>query len=88
MKVHLSQIQWYVAYQIRSSAKKLISTQKVLAAQTRLAQELHRRPDLYEIYLVELLSVFVDKGVAIQMKAASGNHIPVGRFPVRFSHSH
>ncbi len=33
---------------------------------TRLAQDLHRRPELYETYLVELLTLFADKGVAIQ----------------------
>ncbi|KAL0581133.1 Phosphatidylinositol 4-kinase stt4 [Marasmius crinis-equi] len=42
------------------------SNNMVLAAQTRLAQELHRRPELYELYLVELLTLFADKGVAIQ----------------------
>ncbi|KAG6820652.1 hypothetical protein H0H93_013851 [Arthromyces matolae] len=39
---------------------------RVLAAQTRLAQELYKRPELYDIYLVELLTLFADKGVAIQ----------------------
>lgn len=42
------------------------SNNMVLAAQTRLAQELHRRPELYETYLIELLTLFADKGVAIQ----------------------
>ncbi|KAJ8087995.1 phosphatidylinositol-4- kinase [Marasmius tenuissimus] len=42
------------------------SNNMVLAAQTRLAQELNRRPELYELYLVELLTLFADKGVAIQ----------------------
>ncbi|KAH9952080.1 atypical/PIKK/PI4K protein kinase [Amylocystis lapponica] len=46
----------------------------VLAAQTRLAQELHRRPELYETYLVELLTLFSDKGVAIQNVAISNPH--------------
>lgn len=41
-------------------------TSQVLAAQTRLAQDLNRRPELYETYLVELLTLFLDKGVAIQ----------------------
>lgn len=40
--------------------------QQVLAAQTRLAQELNRRPELYETYLIELLTLYLDKGVAIQ----------------------
>jgi phosphatidylinositol 4-kinase len=31
-----------------------------------LAQELCSRPEFYEIYLVELLSLFTDKGVVIQ----------------------
>ncbi|PPQ71810.1 hypothetical protein CVT24_006200, partial [Panaeolus cyanescens] len=42
------------------------SNNMVLAAQTRLAQELDRRPDFYEPYLIELLTLFADKGVAIQ----------------------
>ncbi|KNZ80366.1 Phosphatidylinositol 4-kinase stt4 [Termitomyces sp. J132] len=42
------------------------SNNMVLAAQTRLAQELYKRPELYDIYLVELLNLFADKGVAIQ----------------------
>ncbi|KAG6909642.1 hypothetical protein DXG01_016424 [Tephrocybe rancida] len=42
------------------------SNNMVLAAQTRLAQELHKRPELYDVYLVELLTLFADKGVAIQ----------------------
>ncbi|KAF8643783.1 hypothetical protein AX16_008802 [Volvariella volvacea WC 439] len=42
------------------------SNNMVLAAQTRLAQELYRRPELYEIYLTELLNLFVDRGIAIQ----------------------
>ncbi|KAF9446332.1 hypothetical protein P691DRAFT_708828 [Macrolepiota fuliginosa MF-IS2] len=42
------------------------SNNMVLAAQTRLAQDLNRRPELYEIYLMELLTLFLDKGVAIQ----------------------
>ncbi|KDQ11709.1 hypothetical protein BOTBODRAFT_147082 [Botryobasidium botryosum FD-172 SS1] len=41
----------------------------VLAAQTRLAQELHRRPDLFEVYLCELLTLFSEKGVALQRNA-------------------
>ncbi|TFK30200.1 atypical/PIKK/PI4K protein kinase [Coprinopsis marcescibilis] len=42
------------------------SNNMVLAAQTRLAQELNRRAELYEQYLIELLTLFADKGVAIQ----------------------
>ncbi|KAJ7286212.1 hypothetical protein C8J57DRAFT_1496884 [Mycena rebaudengoi] len=51
------------------------SNNMVLAAQTRLAQELHRRPELYEIYLVELLTLFADKGVAIQNLKISNHHV-------------
>ncbi|KAF7295444.1 hypothetical protein MIND_01084200 [Mycena indigotica] len=51
------------------------SNNMVLAAQTRLAQELDRRPELYEIYLVELLTLFADKGVAIQNLKISNHHI-------------
>ncbi|ESK94184.1 phosphatidylinositol 4-kinase [Moniliophthora roreri MCA 2997] len=51
------------------------SNNMVLAAQTRLAQELHRRPELYEIYLVELLTLFADKGVAIQNVKITNRHV-------------
>lgn len=50
-------------------------TSQVLAAQTRLAQELHRRPELYEAYLVELLTLFSDKGVAIQNLKIANHHV-------------
>ncbi|KIJ69126.1 hypothetical protein HYDPIDRAFT_23983 [Hydnomerulius pinastri MD-312] len=50
------------------------SNNMVLAAQTRLAREIDRRPDLYDVYLEELLSLFSDKGVAIQNAASSGHH--------------
>ncbi|KAG8878350.1 phosphatidylinositol-4- kinase [Tulasnella sp. 331] len=43
----------------------------ILAAQTRLAQELGKRPELYETYLAELLNLFSDKGVAIQTRATA-----------------
>ncbi|KZT27321.1 atypical/PIKK/PI4K protein kinase [Neolentinus lepideus HHB14362 ss-1] len=51
------------------------SNNMVLAAQTRLAQGLHRRPELHEDYLVELLSLFADKGVAIQNIAISNRDL-------------
>ncbi|KAF5373565.1 hypothetical protein D9758_000828 [Tetrapyrgos nigripes] len=51
------------------------SNNRVLAAQTRLARELHRRPELYEIYLVELLALFADKGVAIQNAKIANHHV-------------
>ncbi|KAI0782195.1 atypical/PIKK/PI4K protein kinase [Abortiporus biennis] len=50
------------------------SNNMVLAAQTRLARELHLRPELYQIYLVELLTLFADKGVAIQ-NVSVNNHL-------------
>ncbi|OCH92135.1 atypical/PIKK/PI4K protein kinase [Obba rivulosa] len=50
------------------------SNNMVLAAQTRLAQEMHRRPELYMVYLVELLTLFADKGVAIQNVAIQNHH--------------
>ncbi|TRM58568.1 hypothetical protein BD626DRAFT_550606 [Schizophyllum amplum] len=53
------------------------SNNMVLAAQTRLAQELHHRPELYETYLVELLTLFSDKGVAIQNAQISNRHVKV-----------
>ncbi|KAG6828586.1 hypothetical protein H0H92_007376 [Tricholoma furcatifolium] len=51
------------------------SNNMVLAAQTRLAQELHKRPELYEIYLVELLTLFADKAVAIQNLKVANHEI-------------
>lgn len=53
---------------------------QVLAAQTRLAQDLDRRPELYDIYLVELLTLFADKGVAIQNLKISNHHVKVCTF--------
>lgn len=55
---------------------------QVLAAQTRLAKDLRRRPELYQIYLVELLTLFADKGVAIQNAAISNHHAKVSIFGV------
>ncbi|KAI0362486.1 atypical/PIKK/PI4K protein kinase [Trametes cingulata] len=50
------------------------SNNMVLAAQTRLAKELKGRAELYQIYLMELLTLFADKGVAIQNAAISNHH--------------
>jgi phosphatidylinositol 4-kinase A len=52
----------------------------VLAAQTRLAQELHQRPELYEIYLTELLTLFGDQGVAIQHALTKDKSLKVRNF--------
>ena len=49
----------------------------MLASQTRLAQELHKRSEFYETYLVELLTLFADKGVAIQNLKIANHHIKV-----------
>lgn len=46
-----------------------------MAAQTRLAQELHQRPEFYHIYLQELLTLFGDKGVAIQNASTQNRRI-------------
>jgi hypothetical protein len=35
-----------------------------------LAQELNQQPEFYETYLIELLSLFADKGVGIQYRAS------------------
>ena len=53
---------------------------QVVAAQTRLAQDLHRRPELYETYLVELLTLFADKGVAIQNLKIANHQNTVRQF--------
>ena len=50
---------------------------QVVAAQTRLAQELRHRPDLREVYLLELLGLFIDKGVAIQNASISNQYFKV-----------
>ena len=49
-----------------ANAEGPLSHNMVVAAQTRLAQELHQRPELYDVYLTELLTLFSDQGVAIQ----------------------
>lgn len=49
----------------------------MLAAQTRLAQELKKRPEFYETYLVELLTLFADKGVGIQNLKIANHHVKV-----------
>ncbi|TFY82561.1 hypothetical protein EWM64_g1445, partial [Hericium alpestre] len=51
-----------------------VSNNMILAAQTRLAQELHKRPEFYDLYLGELLSLFGEKGVAIQNAAIQNHH--------------
>ncbi|KAG8834446.1 phosphatidylinositol-4- kinase [Serendipita sp. 399] len=38
----------------------------VLAAQTRLAQSMKLRAEFYDVYLMEILSLFADKGISIQ----------------------
>ncbi|KAI0345278.1 atypical/PIKK/PI4K protein kinase [Trametopsis cervina] len=53
------------------------SNNQVLAAQTRLAQDLRRRPELYEMYLTELLTLFCDKGVAIQNAVVANDGVKV-----------
>ncbi|KAF8743615.1 hypothetical protein AX14_001677 [Amanita brunnescens Koide BX004] len=53
------------------------SNNMVLAAQTRLARGLRRRPELYSIYLVELLTLFTDKGVAIQNVKIANRHLKI-----------
>ncbi|PPQ98140.1 hypothetical protein CVT26_003184 [Gymnopilus dilepis] len=55
------------------------SNNMVLAAQTRLAQELHQRPEYYETYLVELLTLFTDKGVAIQNLKIKNHHVKASK---------
>ncbi|KAI6045569.1 hypothetical protein EDC04DRAFT_2888588 [Pisolithus marmoratus] len=60
---------------VANSDDPRFSNNMVLAAQTRLARELDRRPDLYGIYLEELLTLFSDKGVAIQHAASSAHHV-------------
>jgi phosphatidylinositol 4-kinase len=42
-----------------------------------LAQELNQQPEFYETYLIELLSLFADKGVAIQNLKTSNHHVKV-----------
>lgn len=51
---------------IANPGDQRFSNNTVVAAQTRLAQELRQRPGYYDIYLVELLGLFIDKAVGIQ----------------------
>ena len=48
------------------------SANSVLAAQTKLARGLAKRLDCCDAYLLELLSLFEDKGTQAQMVAAAG----------------
>jgi phosphatidylinositol 4-kinase len=48
-----------------------------LAAQTRLAHELDQRPDLYDVSFVKLLTLFGDKGIAIQNVVTSDRHVKI-----------
>jgi phosphatidylinositol 4-kinase len=48
---------------------------QILAAQTRLAHELDQRPEFYHMYLQELLSLFEDKGIAIQNASVQNRHM-------------
>ena len=50
---------------------------KVIAAQTRLAQEIYRRPEFYNIYLAELLNLFIFKGISIQNAVIENRHLKV-----------
>lgn len=59
----------------------------MLASQTRLAQELHKRSEFYETYLVELLTLFADKGVAIQNLKIANHHIKVCTLTVLHRHT-
>jgi len=54
--------------------KTILTTFQILTAQTRLARELRQRPDLRDSYLQELLLLFSDKGVGIQVIATSHQH--------------
>ena len=48
---------------------------QILAAQTRLAHDLDQRPEFYQIYLQELLSLFEEKGIAIQNASIQSRHM-------------
>jgi phosphatidylinositol 4-kinase len=80
-------ITWFAFLESRQPPNVTVNYQ-VLAAQTRLAQELHERSELYEIYLVELLTLFSDKGVAIQNVAISNHHVKVSSYGGRFGGAH
>jgi len=45
-----------------------------MAAQTRLAQSVKLRSEFYDVYLLELLSLFADKGTAIQTAKTTGSN--------------
>lgn len=52
----------------------LLTIQQVLAAQTRLAQSIKLRPQFYDVYLMEILSLFADKGISIQTATTTHNN--------------
>jgi phosphatidylinositol 4-kinase len=45
-----------------------------MAAQTRLAQSVKLRSEFYDVYLLEILSLFADKGTAIQTAKTTGTN--------------
>jgi phosphatidylinositol 4-kinase len=45
-----------------------------MAAQTRLAQSVKLRSEFYDVYLLEILSLFADKGTAIQTAKTTSNN--------------
>jgi hypothetical protein len=47
---------------------------QVMAAQTRLAQSVKLRSEFYDVYLLEILSLFADKGTAIQTAQTTGHN--------------
>ena len=67
------QIIWSTSSIISRAIPLLTFHVQISTAQTRLARELDRRPDLYDVYLEELFTLFSDKGVAIQNTASSGH---------------
>ncbi|GJJ07619.1 hypothetical protein Clacol_001823 [Clathrus columnatus] len=55
----------------RASGDPSFSGNAIIAAQTRLAKDLYKRPELRDVYLRELLILFSEKGVNIQTTAVS-----------------
>lgn len=47
---------------------------QVMAAQTRLAQSVKLRSEFYDVYLLEMLSLFADKGTALQTAKTTSNN--------------
>ncbi|CAG8444257.1 12972_t:CDS:10 [Acaulospora morrowiae] len=65
-----------ISRQSLSPDNKIVTT-AVLRCQQDLANKIHCRPEFYELYLLKILSLFVEKGVGIQQTVAKNGKFQV-----------